>query len=483
MSYHFPSNYAKINLMKVLLAVPSHRNLPYLYLPRLITEGKGSYPPLGLLYLASVLKQSGFKSVKVFDGQLYRNPERAFKELMKDFMPDVVGITALTPTLHRAYRFSAIAREVNPNVFVVFGGTHCSLYPQELIGSGFADAIVLGEGEFTFLELVKARDSGRMQNEINGALIRGIRDGKTAPVFINDLDSLPFPDRTLVPRDAYYINVDKPMSATSMLTSRGCPFSCAFCKPLRKHYIQRSAKSVADELEACRDLGFKIVNFVDDTFNVNKRNVLEICREIVHRRIGINFSFMARIDTFDDETAEALREAGCIRIQFGIEAGTDRILNLMEKGFTVEEARKALEIAKRRGITTVAFFILGYPGETEEEMNQTIRFSIDAEPDYVQYLPLSIQPGTRLYSDAIKRGEIEDYFREYTIDPRMEFKELYLIGSLPIDVRMRIIKRAYRKFYFRSSYIKKQIADISSPREFFRRFKTFLMMLSYEIGI
>ncbi len=468
--------------MKILLAVPSHRNLKYLHIPRLITEGKGSYPPLGILYLASVLKDNDFKDVKVFDGQLYRNPEGAFKEIFEDFMPDVLGISALTPTLHRSYRMAEIAKSIKKDVFIVFGGTHCSLYPEELMLTGIPDAIVSGEGEYTFLTLVQNIGNGK-QEEIDGVVFRGgERNRFYEPSFLRDLDSIPFPDRTLVPRDAYYIVVDRPIEATSMLTSRGCPFKCTFCKPIRKVWAQRSPSNIADELEICKEMKFGIVNFVDDTFNINKRNVLEICREIVRRRIGINFSFMGRVDTFDEETAEALREAGCIRIQFGIEAGTDRILKLMNKGFTVNEARRALEISKKYGFTTVAFYIIGYPGESYDDIRETIKFSIDTEPDYVQYLPLSIQPGTPLYNSVLSDGEIKDYFRLYTLNQNLQFKELYLDGTLSIEERLRIVKKAYRKFYFRKEYIKKQLKEIHSPTVFLRRFKTFLLMLAYEAG-
>lgn len=470
--------------MKVLLAVPSHRNLKYLYLPRLITEGKGSYPPLGILYLASVLKSNGFNDVRVFDGQLYRNPDVAFKETFQDFMPDIIGISALTPTLHRAYKFAEIARSIKKDVFVVFGGTHCSLYPGELILTGIPDAIVIGEGEYAFLKLVQNFENGTSEDEIEGVVFKSNASAySTQPLLIRDLDSIPFPDRTLVPRDAYYIVVDKPLEATSMLTSRGCPFKCTFCKPIRKLFAQRSTQNIADELEECKDTGFEIVNFVDDTFNVNRKNVLEICREIVKRKIGIKFSFMARVDTFNEETAEALREAGCIRIQFGIESGTDRVLKMMDKGFTISEARRALETSKKYGFTTVAFYIIGYPGENLDEIRETIRFSIETAPDYVQYLPLSIQPGTPLYNSALSGGEIKDYFRIYTLNHNLQFNEVYLDGTISLEERIRLIKDAYRKFYFRMEYIKKQLREIHSPREFLRRFKTFLLMLAYEAEV
>jgi radical SAM superfamily enzyme YgiQ (UPF0313 family) len=470
--------------MKILLAVPSHKKLQYLHLPRLITEGKGSYPPLGVLYLAGMLKRHGFNNLRVFDGQLYKNPEKAFKEVFQEFMPDILGITALTPTLHRTYTLAKIARAIKKDVFIVFGGTHCSLYPQELMLTGIPDALVLGEGEYSFLKILQSLEGGKISDDIEGVILRSNQDGaKKKPVHIMELDSLPFPDRSLVPRDAYYIVVDKPVSATSMLSSRGCPFKCTFCKPVRKIFTQRSPQSIADELEECKRMGFGIVNFVDDTFNINKKNVLEICREIVKRRIGINFSFMGRVDTFDEETAEALREAGCLRIQFGIEAGTDRVLQLMDKGFTISEARRALEISKKYGFTTVAFYILGYPGETVEETSETVKFSIETEPDYVQYLPLSVQPGTPLYESAISSGLIKDYFRIYTLNDNLEFREIYLDGAIPLDERIKIIRGAYRKFYFRRKYIKKHLKEISSPREFFRRLKTFLLMLAYESGV
>ena len=468
--------------MKILLALPTYKNNPRLYLPKLITEGKGSYPPLGVLYLASMLKKHGYTDIAVFDGQLYKNTEDAFREKISRLNPQVVGISAFTPTLHRAYRLARIAKSFNRNIHVVFGGPHCSIYPREVISMDFIDAVVAGEGEESFTRVVSAIDSGNWTGEMDGVLYKknGEIAGNTNYKIIRNLDALPFPDRSLVPKDRYYIVVDKPGTATSLLTSRGCPFGCTFCKPARRVFTQRSPSSIAVEMEECSGMGFRMINLVDDTFNVDKTKVLEICREIVRRKIGVSWSFMGRVETFDKEMAEALREAGCSRIQFGIEAGTDRVLGMMQKGFAVDEARKAIEISKKYGFITVAFFILGFPGETRAEIMDTINFAIKTEPDYAQFLPLSLQPGTKLYNDALRDGKTEDIFKNFTLDPAMEYQDIYLDGSLSREETAKLVRSAFQRFYLRKSYIVKILRLTRSPTEFLRKLRALYLMMMYQ---
>lgn len=274
------------------------------------------------------------------------------------------------------------------------------------------DVVVLGEGERTMVELLGAHESSRGFDSVTGiAYRRGAlgwtrrREGET--VFTRprqhevNLDSLAFPARELFPNDKYidYYRRRFGYAATTVITTRGCPFGCEFCSNavFGVSYRERSAKNIVDEVEQALALGYDYIHFADDIFTLKKSRVIEMCDEIRNRGLHFKWECLGRVDSIDLDIALAMKEAGCVRVFFGIESGNDSILNLMNKRITVDRARRGVTAAHHAGLKTGAFFILGYPGETDDTVLSTIRFATSLPLDYLSFtLPYPL-PGTALH--------------------------------------------------------------------------------------
>jgi anaerobic magnesium-protoporphyrin IX monomethyl ester cyclase len=251
---------------------------------------------------------------------------------------------------------------------------------------------------------------------------------------ISNLDSLPFPARDFFDNEAYkrYYKRKFGYTTTSIMSSRGCPFSCDFCsKPVFGNVFRaRSARNVAYEIEDVLSYGYDRVFFQDDCFTLDQQRVNEICNEIIRRKLKLNWECLSRVDNVDYGESSKMKEAGCSRIFFGIESGNNEVLqNIIKKQFTAEQAKKAVETAASAGIKTGAFFILGYPGETNETILQTIHFASSLPLDYLSFtLPYPI-PGTGLYRRVEKNlksldpGELHHLLMDHTLNFRSEFSE------------------------------------------------------------
>ncbi|MDP2909512.1 MAG: radical SAM protein, partial [bacterium] len=286
---------------------------------------------------------------------------------------------------------------------------------------------------------------------------------------IQNLDELPFPARHLVPFQKYSSVLAKKFPVTTMFTSRGCPYRCLFCdRPhLGKFFRARSASNVVDEFEKCVRMGIKEIFIYDDTFGVDRQRVLDICQGIIKRKIDISWDIRTRVNTVDEEILIALKNAGCQRIHYGVEAGTQRILNILRKGITLEMAEKAFRLTKKAGIQTAGYFIIGSPSETEEEILATINFAKKLNPDFVHFTILTPYPATDLYRFGLETGVIKyDYWKEFAQTPSLDFSPPVWEEIFSKDELNKLLKKAYRSFYFRPGYVLKRLREVSSFKEF-----------------
>jgi anaerobic magnesium-protoporphyrin IX monomethyl ester cyclase len=287
---------------------------------------------------------------------------------------------------------------------LIVGGPLPTLRAEDFLDD--FDVVGVGEGEATMLELVEAVEGHRSLSSIEGIAYRNEGSGKLVTRTPNrealqDLDSLPFPARDQLDNGAYEQHYRDRFgyTTTSVITSRGCPFSCDFCsRAVFGHdFRTRSAVNIVDEMESVRALGYERVWFSDDCFTLQKKRLLSICDEIVRRRLDINWECLSRVDTVDQQTAVSMRKAGCVRVFFGLESGNDGVLRLMNKQTTTRKARKAVLTMKAARIQVGAFFIVGYPGETDNTILDTLRFASSLPLDYLSFsVPYPI-PGTPLY--------------------------------------------------------------------------------------
>lgn len=470
--------------MRVLLINPPAENEIVSCNPEFLNQERGYTPPLGILYLAAYLEKFSNFEVQVLDCQVEEVNYVSLAQAIEKRKPEVIGITAMTLTLIDALKVIEIAKKNNPQIKIVLGGSHAHIYPEETINLPGVDYVILGEGEVSFSELLKCLDKKDYEKlyQIKGLVFK--MDGKIVNTgsgkILTDLDELPFPARHLTPYQKYYSIIAKKNPITTMFTSRGCPYHCTFCdRPtMGKLFRSRTAKNVVDEMEECKKMGINEIFMYDDTFTVNRQRVLDICQEIQKRKLEIFWDIRARVDTVDEKILKELKEAGCQRIHYGVEAGTEKILKVLNKGITLEQAKKVFRLTKKIGIQTLAYFILGSPTETKEDILETVNFAKKLNPDFVQFTLLTPFPATPIYFDSLKQGVFKyDHWQKFAENPTANFKTKYWEENFSEEELLTFLNQAYKTFYWRPSFIVKELLAIHSPSGLKRKLKAGLRIL------
>lgn len=467
--------------MKILLIHPPALNTITTNCPKVIEEEIDLLPPLGIMYIAAYLEKYTPHRVKILDCQAEKLNYSQLKTRLAEENPDIVGITVLTFTLIDAFKTIEVVKEVNQNTKVILGGVHVYIYPEETMENPNVDYLVLGEGEKTFKDLVDNISDRRNLYKIRGIVFReGTKIINTGPgELIQDLDNLPFPARHLTPYKIYRSSLAKKFPITTMITSRGCPFKCLFC--LRPHFGKilrtRSARNVADEIEECKKMGINEIFIYDDTFTVMRQRVMDICNEIKKRKIDISWDIRTRIDTVDEELLKEMKSAGCQRIHYGIEAGTQKILNILRKGITLEKAEAVIKMTRKIGIQTLAYFMIGSPEETKEDILKTFEFAKKINPDFVQIAITLPYPATDLYRLGLEKKIFPDFWGEFVKKPSPDFQPRFWEENLNKNELTNLLTVGYKSFYLRPSYIIQKIAQIRSWEEFKTKIGTGLAIL------
>ena len=462
--------------MKVLLINPPSDNEIIGNNPQIIEEERGHNPPLGLLFIAGYLERFTDYSVEILDCQVEKLTYPKIEELLEKKKYDIVGITVMTFTLLDALKVARIVKKTNKNTRLVFGGPHVHIFPDETIHLPDVDYLVLGEGEQTFKELLDHIDDTKKLKTIRGLVFKenggvvntGLRD------FIQDLDELPFPARHLTPYRKYSSLLARRTPVTTMMTSRGCPYKCSFCdRPqLGKKFRARSAQNVVDEMEECVKMGIHEFIIYDDTFTINKQRVKEICAEIIRRKLDIGWDIRARVDSVDESLLEKLKRAGCRGIHYGVESGTTKILKILNKRITIPEIEEAFSMTKKQGIMTLAYFMIGNPTETEEDILKTIEFAKKLDPDFIHLTIFTPFPATKIYLEGLEKRIIEkDYWRDFAKNPCHTFVPPYWKENFTIQELNELLVYAYKSFYTRPNYILRRLMKVQSLGEFKRKMK------------
>lgn len=391
--------------LDVLFVVPPY---PEIYSEKAINTPEYSAPPLGIAYVAAVLKANGF-NVAIFDMHIKTiKPEDVIKEYRKS-KPKIVAITATTPTFPNALRIAKLLKAWDSNVITVIGGPHATSLPEECLQSDAVDYVVIGEGEFSTLELVKSvLQKTKNSTEVKGIAFKDNRGGikiTQTQEKIEDLDVLPYPARELLDMELYY-------QKGSIISSRGCPYNCNYCacSVIAGHtYRTHSIDYVLDEIEyLIKEYKFQYFDFHDDTFNLMQDRVFEFCNKIEKRKIKIEWGCFCRVNNFNLEMAKAMKNAGCEVIQFGVEAGNQTILDSIRKKITLEQIENTIKAANEAGIQQIACgFIIGHADDTEETTSQTIDFGVKLAKLGATRLTISVltpYPGTDVYLNRNTNG-------------------------------------------------------------------------------
>lgn len=362
-------------------------------------------PPFGLMSLAAYIREYGHK-VMIDDYIVFPYSKNRIKEISQKFKPDVIGATGVTMNINRAIAILKDYKEANPNAITVMGGPHVTFDAHNILTKHLhIDFIVRGEGEITFKDLLYSIEHKTDPINILGISFRNgdsIQHNEPRP-FIEDINVLPYPARDLVALNRYKA-LGFPIN---MVTSRGCPHKCIFCvgsKMVGRKVRYFTVDRVVDEFEMLSKLGFSQINIVDDLFTSNKGRCMEICEEIIRRKINHPWTAFARVDTVSKDLLQAMKNAGCTMLCFGVESGNQEILNTIKKKITLEKCKEAIALCEEVGIAPMASYILGLPGESVETIKQTMEFAKSLTPNYGYHI-LAPFPGT----------EVREHKEEYGI--------------------------------------------------------------------
>ncbi len=389
-----------------------------------------------------------------------------------------MGLTATTPAIYDAYEVARMVKGINPDCRVVIGGPHVSFTARQTLRECKAmDAVIMREGEITFRELVQAWDRGLPLKRTAGLAFRcngGIAKNPARP-FIKNLDTLPFPAWEKLPMEKYNMNGRR---FGMVMTSRGCPYDCIFCSSSQlcgKIWRARSPENVVSELKLLYDSGIKEIEFMDDTFTLNNKRAEGICDAIIREGLDITWTCSSRVNTINKGLAKKLKRAGCHTVYFGIESGSQEILDMIGKGISLEQSRKAVRIARDTGLSTLGSFILGLPGETLKSISRTVRFAKGLGLGFAQFTTATPYPGTKLYTWAKSRGLLKTVgWSDFTtLRPVME------VPGLSLNQLKRSLTRAYLSFYLKPSFFLNQI----KARNFLLMKNMFRTAIRYVRGV
>ena len=425
--------------------------------------------------MAAILRENGFGNISLIDSMANKYSNEDIIDLLKQNEPDVVGISFGTQIRFSAFDLAKLVKNNFPKTLVVVGGPHPTLTAQDTLENiPEIDIVVRGEGELSFLNLVKAIDKGEDLINIKGISFKNkkgeiVHNVNEAP--IQNLDSLPLPARDLLPMEKYdQITALSKKRCTNIMTSRGCPYHCVYCSTSEQwgHAIRhRSAKNVVDEIELILKNYpfFEGIRFFDDVFTMDKQRVIDICREILRRKLNFVWECEARVNTIDEEIVREMKKAGCEFIDLGIESGSNRILKNIKKSITVEQAIEAVKTIKKAGIGLKVFFMHGLPGETYEDIKKTVFLSrhlfYDLKVEGTTQGISIIYPGTSLEKIAKDLGTLPKdfswskyYVRENSyppLDPCL-YMPIFEQPNLTYEQIFRYVRKAKVAYFLRHPF-------------------------------
>ncbi|MFC3149334.1 magnesium-protoporphyrin IX monomethyl ester anaerobic oxidative cyclase [Piscinibacterium candidicorallinum] len=419
-------------------------------------EIAGNWPPAWVAYLTGTLKANGYTDVVFVDAMTHHLDDEQVRARIAEIEPDVVGATAITPAIYKAERLLQIAKEVNPAIVTVLGGIHGTfMYPQVLSEAPWIDAVVRGEGEQVFMNLVRAVDEGRFLS--GRRALRGIafiEDGKVhateAEPPIEDLDRIT-PDWGILEWSKYtYIPLGVRVAIPNF--ARGCPFTCSFCSQWKfwRDYRIRDPKKVVDEIETLvRDhqVGFFIL--ADEEPTIHRKKFIAFCEELIERKLPIQWGINTRVTDIlrDEKLLPLYRKAGLIHVSLGTEAAAQLKLDRFNKETTVAQNKRAIELLRQNGIVSEAQFIVGLENETAETLEETYQMARDWNPDMANWAMYTPWPFSDLFRELGDKVEVFDFEKYNFVTPIMKPDALDRAELLD-----RVMNN-YRRFYFRKALL------------------------------
>jgi anaerobic magnesium-protoporphyrin IX monomethyl ester cyclase len=444
--------------------------------------------PLALAYLAGVAQRAGHR-LRVLD---YQIDNSSIESELKNFRPDVVAFSIYSKEYAHAMELIDRIKRYRRSIRIVAGGPHVNAYKGKLLFENTnIEFLVSREGEHTFVELLQTVEAAGDYKKIKGLIFRDacgrIHVNEKRP-FIKNLDSLPFMALEHFRVDKYYPapGTFRKLPSILMITARGCPYRCTFCNTdlFGKSIRFRSAENVLEEIESCvKTYGAKEINFVDETFTMNRERTVDICQGLLRRNIKIGWKCSTRVDCVDKDLLKLMKRSGCFYVGFGVESGSDRILEKLKKGITTDQIRKAFGEAREVGILRAAYFMMNVPGETPSEIETSIQFSREIDPDFLNFELIKPYYGTQLRKEIENNPDIKinskmwEKWDKYSAGNHLYYTQKGVDGKYLKNA----YDRAVKKFYIRPRYILRMIFEIRSFKQLAAYVRAFLNALRIRV--
>ncbi|HIC42921.1 MAG TPA: radical SAM protein [Sulfurimonas sp.] len=447
-----------------------------------LDAGREFRATLGLLCVAAMLKDFEDVECQLIDCSARNFGYPELHESIKSCNPDLVCMSALTFSLLDVRKSAHVAKEACPNTKICLGGVHVNLFPAETLNLKEVDYIVHGEGEKPFREMVRALKDGNIEaiKSVEGV---GCKVGSETILngpgeIIRDMDSFPIPAYDLLDLTKYSHVLSEGKRSMSIQTSRGCPYACTFCDIRKTAFRFKSPEKVVEEIMYLMKTGNTDFFIVDDTISVHKNRLNDICELIIKKGIKITFKISARVDNLDEESLNLLKRAGCNRINFGVESGSQRLLDYLEKDVTLQQIKETFRMTREAGIQTFAYLIIGIPTETTSEMEKSVEFVSEIRADYFNISICTPYPKTALTDRMIADNLIpSDYWQKFAEDPKEDFRVQFWNNAFKDDELRGLQQNLMKKFYRRPAYLLRELSKIRSGSEFLRKAKVGLRIL------
>lgn len=452
---------------KILLFVPPDSQKIVMERDKEVNDNFGTYAPLGLIYIATYLREKiqNYVDVHVIDCTIGKWNCKKFKKMIKDINPDVVGVTVFTPQIMDVKIALKTIKEELPNCITVVGGPHVTSFDKHSLALNDIDFGVMGYGEYSFYKLIQALYFKGKLKDVPGLIYRSGNSIKINPIENKkiNLDELPIPDRRFIPYKKYRCPVGTQEVMATLVSSRGCPFKCTFCNSPDKIYNARSMENVIEEVKEMVNLGIKEIFFYDDLFNLTNERVFEFCRLLKENRIKITWAFKSRVTNINEELIKTVKKCGCERIHFGIETHTDESLKRLKKGISVEQIKNAIKLCHKYKINSAGSFMINLPGDTEKDILNRFKFANSLKLDYVQYAVLVAYNHSEIFDDGAEKGLWnKNLWKDYIKNPTFDFVAPIWENGIDRKRLDQLVRLGLRRFYFRPSYVYQRIRSIHS---------------------
>jgi anaerobic magnesium-protoporphyrin IX monomethyl ester cyclase len=422
------------------------------------SAGAPCLPPLGLCYLGAALLQKGH-DVKLIDCAAENTGVETVISELNVFSPDIVGVTSATVSYIAGKSVLDAVKRARPDIMTILGGAHISAVTVDAMRDcSAADVGVVGEGEHTLLEIVDRLEKHQPLEKVEGTLIRVdetiLRNPTRKPP---NLDEMPFPARHLLKDLRMYSHTPfrGARFTTTMITSRGCPFNCCYCDQsvFGRRWRAHSADYVLRELLSLKnEYGVEFISFEDDNFLLSRKRIIDICRMMIEANLKLGWSCLGRANEVDDEVLALMKKAGCRTIYVGVESGSPRVLEMIDKKLSIEDTARGIQLIKKYGISVTGSFILGIPTETRDEMDMTVKLALSLPLDGVTFFLFTPYPNTPLRELAKNYGSVSEDWRHYSGHPGvLPFVPAGMKDKDLLDCQA----AAYRKFLMRPRYLSK----------------------------